>query len=248
MTASYKPRAKSSATPRSATSCAQKWGIRGLILAALVALYNVATAYSPKLYILGPEALNASIQASLARAAALSADPSAPNATIVIDSVIHGLANDFPQARWATNWEDRREWVFNNAGGAMGSMFQLHASLTEYVIIFGSAIGTEGHSGRHTADDYFHILHGKQTAYEAGALEPEVYYPGDVHHMRRGVVKQYGMIPETWALEYAQGWIPLMLPFGFADTFFSTLDVITLFHTVRITGREMIMNLLQGKI
>lgn len=27
-----------------------------------------------------------------------------------------------------------------------------------------------------------------------------------------------------------------MLPFGFADTFFSTLDIPTLYNTVRITG------------
>jgi hypothetical protein len=27
-----------------------------------------------------------------------------------------------------------------------------------------------------------------------------------------------------------------MLPFGFADTFFSTLDLPTLYHTVRVTG------------
>lgn len=38
-----------------------------------------------------------------------------------------------------------------------------------------------------------------------------------------------------------------MLPFGYADTFFSTLDLQTLWHTSVITGREIIANLLHGK-
>ena len=39
-----------------------------------------------------------------------------------------------------------------------------------------------------------------------------------------------------------------MMPFGLADTFTSTLDIPTLYRTVRITGREMLKNLLLGKI
>lgn len=51
-----------------------------------------------------------------------------------------------------------------------------------------------------------------------------------------------------FALEYARGWIPPMLGFGFADTFSSTLDFPTLLYTVKITGREMIGNLMRFKL
>lgn len=57
----------------------------------------------------------------------------------------------------------------------------LHCSLSEYVIIFGSPIGTEGHSGRFLADDYFHILYGEQWAYTPGQLTKEVSKSTESH-------------------------------------------------------------------
>lgn len=40
------------------------------------------------------------------------------------------------------------EWLFVNAGGWMGAMKLLHASATEYVLFFGTAVDTSGHSGK----------------------------------------------------------------------------------------------------
>ncbi|VDB85374.1 unnamed protein product [Peniophora sp. CBMAI 1063] len=143
---------------------------------------------------------------------------------------------------------DRSEWFFNNAGGAMGALYLIHASITEYLIIFGTPLGTEGHSGMHTADDYFHILEGEQWVFEPGMLKKDVYRPGDMNLMPRGVVRQYKMHENCFALEYVRGWVPPMMPFGLADAFTSTLDIPTVYKTIRITGREILRNLLIGKI
>ena len=130
----------------------------------------------------------------------------------------------------------------------MGAMTILHASLTEYVIIFGTPIGTDGHTGRFYATDYFMILEGEQWAFSAGSTKKEIYKPGSLHVLPQGDAKAYRMPDHCFALEYARGWVPLMLPFGIFDSIFSTVDFYTLGKLFYVYGVHIVSNLLVGKI
>ncbi|RDB19566.1 C-8 sterol isomerase [Hypsizygus marmoreus] len=215
------------------------WATRLAVLLLFVATCGWLDTIKDRWYVLDPTSLHELSKAAIA------AHPENP--TGMIEHIVTNLTATYPSTQIQIN-TNSSEWVFNNAGGAMGAMYIIHASITEYLIIFGTPLGTEGHTGLHTADDYFNILVGEQWAFRPGSLEMERYPAGSVHYLPRGTAKQYKMHEGCFALEYARGWIPLMLPFGFADTLTSTLDLVTLYHTVRVTAREMIKNLLIGKI
>ncbi|KIM70681.1 hypothetical protein SCLCIDRAFT_1206817 [Scleroderma citrinum Foug A] len=221
--------------------CAKKWIFRLVVVAVLYVTFGWLDSIKDQWYVFDPPFLH-----QVAKDA-ITTHPN--NLDGMIQHIVTNLTTTYPASSDVIVINpNTSEWVFNNAGGAMGAMYIIHASITEYLIIFGTPLGTEGHTGLHTADDYFHILVGEQWAFKPGSLEMERYQPGDVHLLPRGVAKQYKMHEGCFALEYARGWIPLMLPFGMADTLTSTLDIPTFINTARITGREMIKNLLIGKI
>jgi hypothetical protein len=139
--------------------------------------------------------------------------------------------------------ETKQNWVFNNAGGAMGQMAILHGSLREYIILFGSNQGTEGHSGRYKAEVFDFIFKGEMLCEYEGRFKQEVHKPGSAAYLPPSIVKRYHIKEETWMLEYARGNIASMLPFGLADSFFSTLDHITVMRTLWLYGRLVIRNL-----
>ncbi|KAK9465584.1 ERG2/sigma1 receptor-like protein [Lipomyces arxii] len=201
------------------------------------AYYYIDTYVLSSLFLFDPEVLHSIVKESIATTPSDNTTALFVTVNSKLRDVYGDLVNEF-------NTDD---WVFNNAGGAMGSMFIQHASLSEYLIFFGTAIGTEGHSGVHPADDYFYILKGEQWVHDAGNPDPIIYKPGEVHIMKRGSMQQYSMPTTCFALEYARGYIPAMLPFGLADTFSSTLDMKTFYLTAYFTGKDMIKHMLHGK-
>jgi len=79
-------------------------------------------------------------------------------------------------------------------------------------------------------------------------MEREVYKPGEVHFLPAGTAKHYRCPGECWALEYARGSIPSMMPFGIAEIFFKTLDWPTLAETLRVSASSMFNHLRNGKV
>jgi C-8 sterol isomerase len=75
-----------------------------------------------------PEALATTVSATLEEAREAG---KAQNATYVVGNLLQNLDKLYPEAGMLTDFQDHGEWVFNNAGGAMGSMYIVHASITE---------------------------------------------------------------------------------------------------------------------
>jgi len=162
----------------------------------------------------------------------------------MVQTIIDKLAEAYPG-----HIETKQRWIFSLTAGATGVMTILHASLSEYVLIFGTPIGTEGFSGRYHFTIYDFVLAGDLWTYlldEPG--ERVLNRPGDTAVLKRRQVKGWRMPEAGWVLEYARGAIPTALPLALSDVVFSAMDFPTLFETFWIYGKLTTRELLKGKI
>ncbi|EDV23543.1 Sigma non-opioid intracellular receptor 1 [Trichoplax sp. H2] len=141
---------------------------------------------------------------------------------------------------------EESEWIFINCGGWMGSFYLLHASITEYVLVFGTAIDTSGHSGRYWATISDTILSGSFRQWKEGTTFSNVHRPGTTVIHEIGEVTAVQWSPNTWMVEYGRGFIPSTLGFALSDTIFGTQDFVLLFRILRIYARAITQELLQG--
>ena len=132
-----------------------------------------------------------------------------------------------------------QQWMWSTAGGIMVSMSPIHVSLNEYLLFCGTAIGSEGHSGRHRATIYDVVMSGELWTYQVGSTERTVHREGDLACLDRGTTNGSKLRPGVWLLEYARGNVPSLFPFALGYTLFSTLDVTDLTQQIGISTKLM---------
>ena len=138
-----------------------------------------------------------------------------------------------------------QRFLWSLFGGTTGMMKVFHASVSEYLTLFGSALGTNGFSGRYPLTIYDTVLCGEMGCYSADRpFEPVAYRPGDHACLDRLRVKGWALAPGTWMLEYGRGFMPASLPGALAGALTSAFDPITVADTLSVYGRLTLRKLL----
>jgi hypothetical protein len=131
------------------------------------------------------------------------------------------------------------EWIWSNAGGIMCSMNTLHVSPKEYMVFCGTAVGTEGHSGRHRAELFDIVINGELQTLKPYQFEANTLGAGDMAHLPRRTTNGSHLGKACWLLEYGRGNILSLFPFALGDTVFSTQDLTDIRKTMADSTKVM---------
>ena len=141
---------------------------------------------------------------------------------------------DAMEERYPGRIDRSQPWIYSIAGGAMIQMKLYYASIMEYLMIWGTPIGSEGHSGRHAVAFWDTVIDGETWYYGEGQFEKTIYRPGDRIYVGPGEVRGMDFTSGVWAVEYERGPLPTSLPFGLSDSIVSCLDWLTAAQTVSL--------------
>jgi C-8 sterol isomerase len=141
---------------------------------------------------------------------------------------------DAMEERYPGVLDRTQPWLYSIAGGAMIQMKLYYASIHEYIMIWGTPIGSEGHSGRHRVGFWDTVIDGEMWYFAEGEFDKRIYKPGDRVYVGPGQACGMNFTNGVWAVEYERGPLPLSVPFGLADELFSCLDVQTAAQTLSL--------------
>ncbi|KAL0482751.1 hypothetical protein AKO1_014260 [Acrasis kona] len=138
---------------------------------------------------------------------------------------------------------NQEKWLYVIVASAVGQVIMLHCSLTEYIIIFGTPLGTTGHSGRYSMDVFDYIISGDHLTYAAGDLHATRHAPGEMTVLPRGESIIYQSAPHTYMVEYGRGFPGVLsaIFYPLLSALFQTLDFYTFAKQMYIVG-SMVVN------
>ncbi len=128
-----------------------------------------------------------------------------------------------------------RPWIGSRAGGVLGKLTLLYASLNEYLIIFGTPVGTQGFSGRYNHMQIWDFFVAGETStcdLETDQIVPDIYGPGDTGFLDKGHSLTCEMKPGSWMIEYGRGPNITALPFALMDSLLSSVELKSFFLTM----------------
>ena len=147
----------------------------------------------------------------------------------MFDAFANSLAKHYPKIL-----DFSQPWIYSIAGGAMIQMKLYYASTSEYIMIWGTPIGSEGHSGRHFTGFWDTVIDGETWYYGEGEFEKTIYKPGDRIYVGPGQARAMDFTDGVWAVEYARGFLPLSMFFGIAQEILVCLDFLTVTQTISL--------------
>ena len=111
----------------------------------------------------------------------------------MVDAVVSGMAEAYPEYV-----ETKKDFFFSLAGGITGMINVIHGSLSEYVLIFGTPIGSEGYSGRYSIDIYDILLAGEMYTYTESRPGLRVkHVPGEIAYLPKNTAKAASFTHDT---------------------------------------------------
>ncbi|XP_021356580.1 sigma non-opioid intracellular receptor 1-like isoform X2 [Mizuhopecten yessoensis] len=134
--------------------------------------------------------------------------------------------------------EEDEQWMFMNARSWKGKMCILHASLSEYILLFGTDVDIVSFFGRYWANTSYTILTGSCRQWKFGQLSSKVFAPGETVFHTWDEVSPFELEAGTLMVEYGRGFIPYTFGFALADKFIT--DFLTLFYTLRVYSKALL--------
>ena len=129
-----------------------------------------------------------------------------------------------------------RCWVGSRAGGILGKLTLLHASMNEYLIIFGTPVSTQGFSGRYNFMQIWDFFLAGETItcdLESEQIIAKHYQPGEVGFLDKGDSLSCEIKAGSWMIEYGRGPVITALPFALMDSLVSSVELKSFYLTVK---------------